>query len=79
MKKAYHLFFSQELIKEPIMYKVAKEHDVLLNIRLAKVDHEVGEATVEFEGEEPNVLAAEEALKEHGVKVESILGDIVEG
>lgn len=78
-KKAYHLFFEKRLIKEPIMYLVAREFDLLLNIRRAKIDHEVGEATIELEGNEENILKAEQVFKEKGVKVDSVLGDIVEG
>lgn len=78
-KKAFHLYFQQSLIKEPIMFVVARDHDLLLNIRRAKITPEVGEATVELEGELKNIERAEKAFKNKGVKVESVLGDIVEG
>lgn len=78
-KKAYHLYFSQNLIKEPIMFLVARDHDLLLNIRRAHIDAEMGEATIELEGELEQILKAEAVFKRKGVKVESVLGDIVEG
>ena len=78
-KRAYHLYFEKELIKEPIMYQVARDNDLLLNIRLAKITHDVGEATIELEGEEEKLARAELIMKERGVKVTPILGDIVEG
>lgn len=78
-KKALHLFFEQKLIKEPIMFEIAREYDLLLNIRRASITEEVGEATIELEGDEDALLEAEKAFKARGVKVKSVLGDIVEG
>jgi L-aspartate semialdehyde sulfurtransferase ferredoxin len=78
-KKAFHLFFQQRLIKEPIMFVVARDYNLLLNIRRAKITPEAGEATIELEGDEQNIEKAEQAFRDRGVKVESVLGDIVEG
>ncbi|MBI3317445.1 MAG: NIL domain-containing protein [Candidatus Omnitrophica bacterium] len=78
-KKAYHLFFQKQLIKEPIMFVVARDLNLLLNIRRAKITSEVGEATIELEGDEKDIAKAEKIFREKGVKVESVLGDIVEG
>jgi len=78
-KKAFQLYFPQKLIKEPIMYVVARDYNLLLNIRRAKITSEFGEATIELEGELEAILKAEEAFRNRGVKVEPVLGDIVEG
>lgn len=78
-KKAYHLFFEQKLIKEPIMYVVARDNNLLLNIRRAKITAEAGDAMIELEGDEASIQKAEEAFRARGVKVVSVLGDIVEG
>lgn len=78
-KKAFHLYFNQGLIKEPVMFIVARDNNLLLNIRRAKITAEAGEATVELEGEAANIDKAEKAFKAKGVKVENVLGDLVEG
>ena len=78
-KKAFHLYFNQGLIKEPIMFIVARDNNLLLNIRRAKITAEAGEATVELEGDLSNIEKAEKAFKAKGVKVENVLGDLVEG
>ena len=78
-KKAFHLYFVQRLIKEPIMFMVARDHNLLLNIRRAKITADAGEATIELEGAEEDLKKAEKAFIASGVKVESVLGDIVEG
>lgn len=78
-KKAFHLYFVQKLIKEPIMFLVARDNNLLLNIRRAKITAEAGEATIELEGEMKAIEKAEKELTAKGVKVETVLGDIVEG
>ncbi len=78
-KKAFHLYFPQKLIKEPIMFVVARDYNLLLNIRRAKITAEVGEATIELEGDLESINRAEKAFRDKGVKIESVLGDIVEG
>ena len=78
-KKAFQLYFPQKLIKEPIMFLVARDLNLLLNIRRAKITSEAGEATIELEGASSDIQKAEQAFKNKGVKVESVLGDIVEG
>ena len=78
-KKAFHLIFPQKLIKEPIMFLVARDHGLLLNIRRAKITAEAGEATIELEGDAQKIDTAEKIFRDKGVKVETVLGDIVEG
>ena len=78
-KKAFHLYFPQKLIKEPIMFMVARDYNLLLNIRRARITPEVGEATIELEGDLKDIEKAEKAFKDKGVKIESVLGDILEG
>ena len=78
-KKIFHLYFPQKLIKEPVMFLVARDNNLLLNIRRAKITPEVGEATIELEGDLKSIEKAEAALKSKGVDVKPELGDIVEG
>ena len=61
------------------MFVVARDHELLLNIRRTKITAEAGEATVELEGKLENIQKAEKAFRNKGVEVEPILGDIVEG
>ena len=77
-KKAFHLFFPQNLIKEPIMFLVARDHHLILNIRRARITNKAGEATVELEGEARDLEKAERIFKEKGVKVENVMGDVLE-
>ncbi len=78
-KKAFHLVFPQKLIKEPLMFLVARDNNLLLNIRRAKISAEAGEATIEFEGNAADIEKAEKTLRQKGVGVDPVTGDIVEG
>lgn len=77
-KKAFHLIFPQDLIQEPTMFLVARDHHLVLNIRRARITERAGEATVELEGSPEDLERAERIFKEKGVKVQSILGDVIE-
>lgn len=78
-KKAFNLYFPQKTIKEPIMFLAARDNNLLLNIRRAKITADAGEATVELEGDLENIEKAEQMMKAKGVEVDPVLGDIVEG
>jgi len=76
-KKQVTLIFPQHLIKEPVVYMMAKEYEVIPNIRRAKVTESVGEVTLELEGSEEGLKKAVAFLEKKGVKVEPVVGDIV--
>jgi len=78
VKKMVHLIFPQELIKEPVTFQMAKKFDIIPNIRRVNVAESVGELVLELEGEEENINKGIEYLTNLGVKVEPIVGDIIE-
>lgn len=78
MKRRVKLTFPQHLIKEPVIFTMAKKYDVMPNIRRARVTETVGEMVLELEGEEENLEKGIQSLKEHGIEVELIEGDIIE-
>ncbi len=76
-KKQVTLVFPQHLIKEPVIYMMSKEYDVIPNIRRARVTESVGEVSLELEGAEDNLKKAVEFLEKKGVKAEPVVGDVV--
>ena len=78
-RKQVTLIFPQHLIKEPVIYIMAKECDIMPNIRRARVTESVGEVTLELEGSEDNLKKAMAFLEKKGVKVEPVVGDVVSG
>ncbi|MDA8422128.1 MAG: NIL domain-containing protein [Nitrospiraceae bacterium] len=73
--KRLKLTFPQELIKEPVIFTMAKKFDVMPNIRRAKVTESVGEVVLELEGAEKELEAGIAYLKERGVNVETVQGN----
>ena len=78
MKSRVKLTFPQNLIREPVIFTMAKKYDIMPNIRRARVTETVGEMILELEGSEENLTKGIEFLKVQGIKVELVEGDIVE-
>lgn len=78
MTKRVKLTFPQKLIKEPVIFRMAKDFDVMPNIRRARVTETVGEMVLELEGTEENLDKGIETLRAQGVSVEFVEGDMVE-
>jgi hypothetical protein len=55
---------------------MAKEYDVMPNIRMARVTETVGEMVLELEGKMENLEKGIQSLREQGVVVELIEGNI---
>ncbi|MFZ6017772.1 MAG: NIL domain-containing protein [Nitrospirota bacterium] len=78
MKRRIKLTFPQHLIKEPVIFTMAKKYDVMPNIRRARVTETVGEMVLELEGEDENLEKGIQSLKDQGVGVELVEGDVIE-
>jgi len=78
MKKRAKLTFPRHLIKEPVIFTMAKKYDVMPNIRRARVTETVGEMFLELDGTEENLNKGIQWLKDKGVTVELLLGDSIE-
>jgi ABC-type methionine transport system ATPase subunit len=57
---------------------MAKEFNIMPNIRRARVTETVGEMILELEGADDNIEKGIESLKQKGVNVELVEGDILE-
>ncbi len=72
------LKYPEGLIKEPLLFRMAKQFDVIPNIRRARVTETVGEVALELEGTPESIEAGLRYLEDAGVLVEPIEGDIVQ-
>ena len=66
------LTFPQDLIREPMIYTVAKTYRLVPNIRKAHVTETSGEATLDLSGAEEDLKRGIEHLTRLGVKVKPI-------
>lgn len=78
MKKRVKLTFPQQLIKEPVIFTMAKQYNVIPNIRRARVTETVGEMILELDGSAEDVEKGIHWLREKGIEVEMAEGDVIE-
>lgn len=66
------LTFPQELIREPVIFTMAKKFEVIPNIRRARVTESIGEVVLELEGDESELEKGIVYLRSRGVGVEPV-------
>ena len=69
----------EELIKEPIIHDLSHKFEVITNIRRADVTENRGWVVLEVEGVEEEIDRGIAWVLEKGVRVDPVIGDIVEG
>jgi len=80
MKLRVYLNFDQGAVTEPVIWKLAKEFDVVSNIRMAEVKEGMGLVGLEIEGDTDVVEASVKWLEsQDGVHVEPIEQNVIEG
>ena len=72
MKRLLRLIYPQELVTEPVLWKVATTHRLVPNIRSAKVTATAGTMVVEFSGEPADLEAGLRTLTGLGIRAEEV-------
>jgi len=68
------LTFPPDLVRDPVIYTVAKTYRLVPNIRKARVTEGSGEATLDLTGAEEDLKRGVEHLTRLGVKVKPVGG-----
>ncbi len=71
------LTFPSNLIQEPIVYRLVKDFDIVINIRRAEVKADYGWVALEMEADEGTLQRGVAWLKERGVQVDPIERDVI--
>jgi len=79
MKHRVYLTFSEQTVRDPLIWKLSHEFDVVTNIRTAEVREHMGLVGLEIEGKAEVVEAGIKWLEDQGVHVEPIEQNIIEG
>ena len=79
VKRRVMFTFPQDLVREPIIYNLGQQFQVVTNIRRADISENKGWAVLELEGEESDIEQGITWVTSKGVRVDPIIGDIVEG
>lgn len=78
-KRQVMFTFPDELVREPIIYTLSHQFSIVTNIRRADVTENRGWMVLELEGEEEEIEQGISWVISKGVRVDPIIGDIVEG
>ena len=78
-KRQVTFTFPEDLIKEPIIYNIGQQFKIVTNIRRADVSENKGWVVLELEGEEKDIEQGIAWVTSKGVRVDPVIGDIVEG
>lgn len=71
------LTFPADLIQEPILYRLVKDFDIVINIRRADVKADYGWVALEMEADEAVLEHGVAWLKQRGVQVDPIERDVL--
>ena len=70
--RRWSLIYPSKLIKEPVLYRVAKDFKLVPNIRKARVTETTGEVIVEFSGQEEDLKKGLSYLTRLGITVKEV-------
>jgi ABC-type methionine transport system ATPase subunit len=74
VKKHIHFEFSEELVQQPLLYRLNRQFDVIVNIRGASVTESGGFVALELEGSAGEVERVIDYLKSEKIDVREGLG-----
>ena len=78
-KQRVKFTFPTKLVTQPIIYDLGRKFSVVTNIRRADVRDDMGWVILELEGETYDIQLGIDWVKETGVRVDPVAGDVVEG
>ena len=78
-KRQVMFTFPQGLIKEPIIYQLSHQFEVVTNVRRADISENKGWVFLELEGDEAEIERGVAWVASKGVRIDPVTGDIVEG
>jgi L-aspartate semialdehyde sulfurtransferase ferredoxin len=71
------LTFPPSLIQEPVLYRLVKDYDIVINIRRADVKEDYGWVALEMEADEDTLARGVAWLASKGVQVDPIERDVI--
>ena len=73
-----YLTYPRKLVKEPLIYLMSQEFELVFNVRSASVSEEIGIIALELDGTEQEIGRAIGWFRDHGVTVEPIEKNVIE-
>ena len=73
-----YLTYPSRLVREPLIYQLSRNFDLVFNIRQASVNEEIGIIAIELDGDADAIERGILWLRERGVTVEPIEKNVIE-
>jgi len=74
----FYLTYPTKLVREPLIYRMSRQFDLVFNVRSASVSEEIGIIALELDGDPSEIEAAVAWFRDQGVFVEPIEKNIIE-
>ena len=71
--------FMTQLVKEPIIYQLGQNFNLVTNIRRADVREDMGWVVLELDGDDTEIQRGLDWVSAIGVKIDPVSGDVIEG
>ena len=78
-KQRVKFTFLTALVKEPIIYQLGHNFDIVTNIRRADVREDMGWVVLELDGDESEIQRGLDWVSAIGVRIDPVSGDVIEG
>jgi len=79
VKQRVKFTFLTALVKEPIIYQLGQNFDLITNIRRADVREDMGWVVLELDGDDSEIQRGLDWVSAIGVRVDPVSGDVIEG
>ena len=73
-----YLTYPSRLVREPLIYHLSRNFDLVFNIRQASVNEDIGIIAIELDGADESIERGIAWLRERGVTVEPIEKNVIE-
>ena len=71
--------FMTQLVKEPIIYQLGQNFNLVTNIRRADIREDMGWVVLELDGDDTEIQRGLDWVSAIGVRVDPVSGDVIEG
>ena len=77
--KKVRFTFTEQTVKEPLVYQLGHEFEVVTSIRMADIDNQIGWVILELVGEEAEIEKSLSWIADKGVRIDPLEGDVITG
>ena len=71
--------FPADMVKEPVIYRLGRDFEIVTNIRRADVREDIGWVILELDGEDAEIERGLAWVGTTRVRVDPVTGDVIDG